>query len=106
MEISFDVFLKNFRGETVKHVKKEGEKEVVEDLSLKSACVEALMGVYQDEQALSGEDKIKRYALAEKIFLEGKVDLNAEDIALLKKLVAKMFSPVVVGPAWRLLEGK
>jgi hypothetical protein len=72
--------------------------------TLGSVCVSALMGVYPDEQNLSGDDKFKRYQLAERLHAGGEQDVSAEDIALLKKLIGKNWSPAVLGPAYEALE--
>lgn len=72
--------------------------------TLGAVCISALMGVYQDEQSLSGEDKFKRYKLAERINAGGILEVSAEDIALLKKLIGKNWSAAVVGPAYEALE--
>lgn len=72
--------------------------------TLGAVCIGALMGVYADEQGLSGEEKFKRYKLAERISAGGDQEVSAEDIALLKKLIAKNWPPAVLGPAYEALE--
>lgn len=72
--------------------------------TLGAVCIGALMGVYADEQALSGDDKFKRYKLAERISAGGEQDVSAEEIALLKKLIGKNWPPAVLGPAYEALE--
>jgi hypothetical protein len=73
--------------------------------TLETAAETALLANHQDEQNLSGDEKIKRYALALKIFNNKKdVNLTADEIALVKKLIAKVYSPLVVGEAWRMLD--
>lgn len=73
-------------------------------LTLGSACVDALLGAYQDEAALPGEEKYRRFQLATKLSSSDEVDLTAEEIAQLKKLVGKAWSPLVVGRVYELLE--
>lgn len=73
--------------------------------TLGSVAETALLSAYQDEPNLSPEDKVKRFALAEKIHLHPTdAQLTAEDVALIKKLVGKSFNALIVGEAWRLLD--
>ena len=37
---------------------------------------------------------------------EDEIDLKAEEITLIKKVVAKMYGPLIMGQAWNMLEGK
>lgn len=85
----------------------EGKALVSNDapFTLKDACVTALMAGYDDERHLSGEQKFARYQLASKISGPAALaEVTAEDIGLLKTLIGKLYSPVVVGPAYVALE--
>ena len=73
-------------------------------LTLAVIAENALLQAYSDEQNLSGEEKIKRYALARKIADNPKTDLSAEEIALLKKLIAKSYNPLITGQSWHMLD--
>lgn len=75
-----------------------------EALKLSAIAVNVLVGQYQDEQGLSGEDKFARYKLAERLNQGGVQEISAEEIALLKKLIGKAYGPIVVGPAYEALE--
>lgn len=72
--------------------------------TLGGVCIGALLGVYADEQSLSGDEKFKRYKLAERISAGGEQDVSAEEVALLKKLIGKNWPPAVLGPAYEALE--
>lgn len=72
--------------------------------TLGAVSIAALLGVYGDEQGLSGEDKFKRYQLAERLHAGGVQDVSAEEVALIKKLVGKNWPPAVLGPAYEALE--
>lgn len=61
---------------------------------------EALLRATEEKD---GQRKYKLYALAMKVGAGGDVDLKAEDIALLKKLIGEQFAPLVVGRAFDLL---
>jgi len=97
MKIQMNQELKRLDGVPLK----DGENVV----ALKKPCVEALLGIYPDETGLSGEDKLLRWRLAQRIDKGGEVELAAENIALIKKLVAKAYGPLIVGQVWELLEG-
>lgn len=72
-------------------------------MTLCSVSVNALMGQYQDEQSLGGDEKFRRFQLAVRI-TEGDQDVSAEEISLLKRLIGKAYTPMVVGPAYVALE--
>ena len=72
-------------------------------LTLGTVAINALLGTYPDEQA-SGEEKFKRYQLAERISAAGPQDVSVEEVALIKRLIGKGYPPMVVGPAWLALE--
>lgn len=74
--------------------------------TLRFACTRALSAVYRDEQGVSGDKKFERGVLALKIHNDDTVDLKAEEIAMVKKLVAKMYGPIVILQVHNLLEGK
>lgn len=75
-------------------------------LTLRYACVEALLFV-PDPSRVPGEEQVKRFQMALKIQdAKGEVELEAEDITLLKKLCATRFGPTITGQVRMLLEGK
>ena len=80
---------------------------------LKDAIKRALSANYIDEApsdhslGLSGEDKFKRWELAMLISqADESIEIKAEDIVLIKRLIGKLFGMVIVGPVWNMLEGK
>lgn len=72
--------------------------------TLRLAARNALNGVYQDEQNLSGDEKYKRGEIAQSIIATGEVKLKVEDIALIKRLIGKAYPPPIVFQAWRELD--
>ena len=72
--------------------------------TLQTVAINALMAAYTDEQNLSGEDKLKRWKMSQRIF-GGEEDFSIEDVALLKKLIGKAYSTIIVGQAYEMLEG-
>jgi hypothetical protein len=69
-------------------------------ITLRSVVTNSLLGVYADEPTLSGEDKTQRWLLALRIQHEAHPNLTAEEIALIKKLVAKNYPTGIAGQAW------
>ena len=116
MLVNFDEEMKELTGSTItRDVKKDvkGEdgkmvKEVVkENITLKSVCVDVLLNIPRDDKKeMTGEEKVKRYELAKIIFAGGEIDLESEPISLLKSLVGSSYLPLIVGPAFKMLEGK
>lgn len=72
-------------------------------LTLKSISIESLMAAFPDEK-ISGEEKFKRYQLAQRISDGDEVSVS--EAAKIKDLIGKAYGPVVVGPAYELLEQK
>ncbi len=58
-----------------------------------------------DTFGLSGEEKVRRAALAQRIYTSKEpLALKVEDVALIKKLVGKAYAPLVVMRAWSILD--
>jgi len=83
----------------------EKNKKVV-DMTMSKAIIYALTANFEDEKELTGEEKVKRFMIAQKIYRkrEGTIDSTAEEVALIKKLVGKAWGTIVVGKIWELLE--
>jgi len=73
--------------------------------TLKGVTIDALMAVYQDEQNLGGEEKLKRYELG-LMLSKDMFEVTVEEISLIKKLIGKAYGALIVGQAWNILEGK
>jgi hypothetical protein len=108
LNINFEAKISNVYGNEIL-----GEDN--EPIRLGSLCVNALMGIFEDEKELDGNEKIRRTLMAERIVKRSKgatvtyarINLDAEDVVLLKKLSNKMFpSPAIYTAVVRLLEGK
>lgn len=72
--------------------------------TLGAIAVGALLAPFQDEANLPGEEKLSRYKLAERVSQGGVQEVSAEEVALIKKLVAKGHVIAIVGPAYEALE--
>ena len=74
-------------------------------LTLDEVASTALLSSYQDESNLDGVEKNKRFWLAKKIHDQRKDPvLTADEITLIKRLIAKAYNPLVVGQAWTILD--
>lgn len=103
MKRNLNVVLKTLDGEPLK----EDHNGTARDVLLSRLAVNALLVNYHDEQSLSGEEKVKRFKLAQQINdADGDVEVTAEQVSLLKSLIAKGYTPLVVGQAYEILEGE
>jgi len=103
MEIDFSQKLKNLKGDVLKEVSidEETKKEESTDYTLGTAAVNTL---FANEKDMTGEQKVKRYNLATKIFEMGKVDVTTDEIVLIKKVIGKFTTALIVGQAYKMLE--
>jgi hypothetical protein len=81
-----------------------GDAKNGSSLTLGEACINALEATLQSDAQTTGADKFKLDQLARKIYRSTDVVLSIEEIALLKERIGKVYSPVVVGAAWRVLD--
>lgn len=72
--------------------------------TLRVAARNALYASFEDEKALSGDEKFKRAELAQGLAGAGDVKLKPEEAALIKKLIAKLYGPMIVYQAWNALD--
>jgi hypothetical protein len=104
--IDFTLPLRDLHGEVIT-TEKDGKGEV---LTLGKVASTALLLAFPDEQNLAGDEKLKRGVLALKVCnceagkAYDQVTLSAEDIALIKKLIAKGYGTLIVLRAWPLLD--
>lgn len=109
MRIKIDGIIKDMDGVALVKTPEEKDKDgkVTRkrvDLSVQEACITALM-TWQPNDKVPGDEKFKRYELA--MLVKGakkELELPAEDVALIKKQVGDIFSPLVVGQVWNALE--
>lgn len=71
------------------------------DATVKMAIVNAVLSPVEKE---SGIEKVKKYELAKKIYAADEVDLNEDEIKLIKDRVGEGFAPIVVGQIFELLK--
>ena len=72
-------------------------------LTLRSVCGNALCTPFADEK-IGGEEKVRRFTLAQRIFREDTPDLTPEELVLCRKLIERAYGTNVCAPAWELLQ--
>lgn len=75
-------------------------------LTLKHAALESLSAIMDEDQRLDQEEKLKRGKLMEKICFSPDSSFTVEEVALIKQRIAKLYNPLVVIAAERLIEKK
>ena len=73
-------------------------------LTLGDVAVGALETPIEEDRNMAGSEKFKRDQLARKIYGAKSVELSVEEVALVKERIGKVYGPIVVGPAWSLLD--
>tara|TARA_R110000744_G_scaffold228_2_gene860 strand:- start:5496 stop:5843 length:348 start_codon:yes stop_codon:yes gene_type:complete len=115
MKVNVKELVKELNGEPflekiVKAVDDKGNAtEVVEKpVIVGKLMINALMANYRDDDKCSGEDKIKRYKLSEKIQEStDSIEISVDDISFIKKYVNKAgFSPLLYTRVHQVLEGE
>lgn len=81
------------------------DSETGKELDLGEVCIQALLS-FDKNEVVSGLDKVKRYSLASAIHAGEKDSLTPEESVLLKELVGKFFTTIVVGQAFPMLDGE
>jgi len=106
MKVKVNQVLKTIDGQPMKDIKEEIDKDgklvkVAIDATVKLAIVNAVLSPVDKE---TGVDKVKKYELAKKVFNADEVDLNEDEIKLIKDSVGKGFAPIIVGQIYELLK--
>lgn len=96
MKIHTQYVLKDLHGDPIKDKGKDTTLETVLTTSLLS------QGVQENPD---GNEKYKRFKLANRIIAGGVVELSAEDVVLLKKVVGQTYMALAVGRVFDILEG-
>ena len=78
--------------------------------TLRMACINVLVMREQQQpgkpvKELTGEEKVKRYQLAQRIYdSKGLLDISPEEQVLLKQLIGRIYPPITVGQAFEILD--
>jgi len=71
------------------------------DATVQMGIVNALLSAVEKDK---GVEKIKKYELAKKVYSNVEVDLNEDEIKLIKDRVGELYAPVIVGQIYELLK--
>lgn len=87
----------------------QGKLEKGKPFTLRKVCVNVLLMTELDPNGrpkeLKGEEKVERGELAKNIHVStGLIDLQSEQISLLKKLIGRAYGPLTVWQAWKILD--
>ena len=84
----------------------DGEKvPVKEELTLRKACVRALLAPLPEDQKLNGEKRLELYNLASKCQTVDAPEFKSEQVSKIKDRVMKTFTTLIYGRVDELLEG-
>ena len=75
-------------------------------LTMKIVCTNSLLTPAQEDKNIDGNEKAKRFELAMRIYTEDEIDLSIDELKLLKDLIGKLYTPLVVGRAYQILDPK
>lgn len=98
MLVKVNVPLKTLDGQVMKD--NDGQGNAI-DATVKLAMINAILSPVQKE---NGVDKVVKYELAKRIFESDEVDLDEDEIKLIKDRVGESFPPIVVGQIYELLK--
>jgi hypothetical protein len=79
-------------------------KQFEPPLTLGGACFGAAAGMVPQDQGIAQDKKFKLYGLAKRAHAGGVQDFSSEEITLLKERIAMMYSTIVTGVAFEMLE--
>lgn len=81
-----------------------GRSTDAELLTLRKACVDALMATTQADASVSGTERLRRYVLARKMTDQDEVELTSDEVSLIVELLPRRWGTVVYGPAVEVLD--
>ena len=73
-------------------------------MTLGDVAVVALETSLDEDKSVTGAVKFERDELARKVYKKSSVVLTAEQLASIKERIGKVYSAMIVGAAWRLLD--
>lgn len=86
-----------------------GQKVTKKDLTLREVMTNAILSPPQNQQnpreQIEGAEKARRYYLAMEIHKSKKqIELNVDDIKLIKDEIGRVYPPLIVGQAFEILD--
>jgi hypothetical protein len=99
MKVALSGAFKNLDGSPILNDKQQ-------PLTLREIACGVLTQPRADDSQTPGEEKERRWKLAETLFANGDTaNIPVEQVGLLKDLIGKTYASLIVGQAWRMLEG-
>ena len=104
MKIDFTQSLLTLEGEPLEFVERseDGKLEKTQ-ADLRTVCIRALLAPATHQKA-KPEEKLKHGLLAQGIYSNDELDLKAEEITEIKRLVGELYPPLIVMRAYGLLD--
>lgn len=100
--VDFSVVLKDIDGTPLTETQGKGEDRKEVELTLAKMCARALF--YPKQQPEPGDKKAERGRLAFRIYDAEEMELESNDIVLIKQCVGEFLSPLVVTQVYDLLK--
>lgn len=106
MKFNPEIIINNIDGKPVMRGIPEDGGGTAVPWTIRTVCIEALMSDANPAKR-TGLARYEAYRIARLVHdAAGTVDLKAEDVTLIKEAVGIAFPPVIVGPAFDILDGK
>jgi hypothetical protein len=100
--IDFTQVIKDLDGQPLP-INSEGKLPSVATLG--KIAKDALTNILPGDDQLTGSGKFDHWQLAQKVYPDkSDVVLTAEELATIKERIGKAYGPIVVGPAWKMLD--
>lgn len=106
MKIALNQKLKDFDGEVLITEKLVGKETKKTPLTIAEVVINSLTANFGDEKDLTGDEKVKRFILAQKIHRkkDGTAEITIDEASMVKKLVGKAYGVLIVGQVFEILE--
>jgi len=96
------LYMRNAQGFIVSNEKDKEGNPIKLVRNLKETCVNLLANAQEENE--EGTKKLDKFMLAQRIQLsKGAIELKAEDILMIKEVVGKYESPIIVGQVYKAL---
>ncbi|ATI54500.1 hypothetical protein [Sphingomonas melonis] len=74
-------------------------------LTVRGVLVRSLLLPPADGRSLPGDEQVRRYDLAQRVYREEEVTISTEDAVVMKNCVAASWGPLVTGQMFTILNG-
>ena len=107
MFINFETILKDLDGKPLFGQDSGLGPDELPPMTLSTIAVTSLVTLTQEDQSVDAKTKYDWGHLANMIHdSKGEIDLQHDQLQLLKNRIGKLYGPLIVVQAWDLLEGK